>query len=209
MILDLTKNFVPESYSDSRDYRVFLRLASILLSVLRDNISGTPLTYSAEDCPREMLSLLADMVGYKYVDSRDVESNRMIIKYFPHLIRYRGSRVGVKIAAALSINSMDEAPQNSLDSIIVEYDYENAIIKIYFPETDILSRDLIEAVRPAGSRVKTVPSSISKSTDEIDVRVDVVKEVKSWDDSRTGVEKSKVGFGDTGSENFSKGGESD
>lgn len=199
MIIDLTKGYVPESYSESRDYRVFLRLLSTLFSVFRDNIRTIPSLYSADECPKEMLHLLAEMVGYDYVESRSVESNRMIIKYFPYMLRYRGSRIGIKTAAALSLNSMEEAPQYSLDSIIIDFDYDKGVIKIYYPQTDALSRDLIEAVRPVGCRLEMIPSFISKNTDEIDIKVDVFKEVESWTSSRTEVEKSKVGFGDTGS----------
>lgn len=205
MILDLTKGYVPEVYSDSRDYRVFLRLASILLSVLRDNIGSVPSLYSADDCPEVMLSLLASMVGYSYDSSRSVESNRMIIKYFPLLLRNRGSKLGIKIAAALSLNSLNEAPQYSLSNIIIEFDYEKGLIKVYYPQADALCRDLIEVVRPIGLRIEMIPSFISNNTDEIRVFADLESEVEIWDKSRTEVEVSKVGFGDTGSDHFKKG----
>lgn len=205
MILDLTKGFVPEVYSDSRDYRVFLRLASVLLSVLRDNIGSIPSLYSADDCPESMLRLLAGMVGYKYDSLRTVESNRMIIKYFPLLLRNRGSKLGIKIAAALSLNSLNEVPQYSLDNIIVEYDYEKGLIKIYYPQTDALCQDLIEVVRPVGVRVEMIPSFISKNVDELRVLTDLESEVEAWNESRTNVEVSKVGFGDTGSDRYKKG----
>lgn len=198
MMLDLTKGFVPEVYSESRDFRVFLRLLSALLSVFRDNINSVPSLYSSDDCPKEMLHLLAGMVGYNYVESRSIESNRMIIKYFPMMLRYRGSRSGIKIAAALSLNSLSEAPQYSLDSIIVEYDFDKAVIKIYYPQTDDLERDLIESVRPLGSRIELIPSFISNNTDELDIKIDIFKEEESWSSSRTEVEKSKVGLGDVG-----------
>lgn len=209
MILDLTKGYVPEVYSDSRDYRVFLRLASILMSVLRDNIGGVPTLYSADDCPETMLSLLASMVGYNYDSSRTIESNRMIIKYYPLLLRHRGSKLGIKIAAALSLNSLNEAPQYSLDNIIIEFDYEKGLIKVYYPQTDALSRDLIEAVRPVGLRIEMIPSFISNNTDELRVFADLESEVEAWDESRTSVEVSKVGFGDTGSGRYKKGEKSD
>lgn len=198
MILDLTKRYVPEVYSDSRDFRVFLRLLSVLLTVLRDNIGSIPSLYSSDDCPREMLHLLADMVGYNYVESRSVESNRMIIKYFPYMLRYRGSRIGIKIATALSLNTTGEAPKYSLDNIIVEYDFDKGLIRIYYPQTESIDRDLLEAVRPLGSRIEMIPSFISNNSDELDIKVDIFKEEEKWNDERTEVERSKVGFGDVG-----------
>lgn len=201
MILNLTKGFVPEAYSDSRDYRVLLKLASVLLSVLRDNIGSIPTLYSADDCPKEMLYLLSDMVGYDYAKSastRSIESSRTIVKYFPHLLRYRGSRAGIEIAAALSLNSMDESPEFSLDSLVVDFDYENGVVKIYYPRPDALDMNLIEAVRPVGTRIELVTSVVSNRSDELDVKVTASKVEEAWTEDRVKVGKSKVGFGDTG-----------
>lgn len=201
MIFKINKGFVPETYYESRDYRVFLKLLGVLVSVMKSNIDSFPSLYSPDDCPDNMVNLLASMVGYKYNSSLSVEDNRIIIKYFPYMIRYRGSEEGIKLATALSLNTSEDASEAyTLDNIIIEYDYNYGLIKIFYPHTDLLRRDLIEAVRPVGSFVKLIPSSISDNTDELDVKATVKVEVEKYDTRREKVDESKVGFGNTDSE---------
>lgn len=201
MIFKINKGFVPETYYESRDYRVFLKLLGVLVSVMKSNIDSFPSLYSPDDCPDNMVNLLASMVGYKYNSSLSVEDNRIIVKYFPYMIRYRGSEEGIKLATALSLNTSEDASEAyTLDNIIIEYDYNHGLIKIFYPHTDLLRRDLIEAVRPVGSFVKLIPSSISDNTDELDVKATVKVEVEKYDTRREKVDESKVGFGNTDSE---------
>lgn len=197
-MINLVKGYVPEVYSESRDYRVFLRLLSVLISVLKDKVDRVPTLYSSDECPKDLLYLLADMVGYSLDSSRTTQSNRMIISNYPVMLRNRGSRTGLKMAAALSLNSKSSSPSYSLDSILIEYDFDKGLIKIYYPSDEELDFDLIEAVRPVGSRIQYIASTIRKNTEEVDVKVDVFKDTGKWSKERTEVGKSKVGFGDTG-----------
>ena len=197
-MINLVKGYVPEVYSESRDYRVFLRLLSLLISVLKDKVDRVPTLYSSDECPKDLLYLLADMVGYSLDSSRTTQSNRMIISNYPVMLRNRGSRTGLKMAAALSLNSKSSSPSYSLDNILIEYDFDKGLIKIYYPSDEELDFDLIEAVRPIGSRIQYIASTIRKNTEEVDVKVDVFKDVDKWNKDRTEVGKSKVGFGDTG-----------
>lgn len=197
-MINLVKGYVPEVYSESRDYRVFLRLLSVLISVLKDKVDRVPTLYSSDECPKDLLYLLADMVGYSLDSSRTTQSNRMIISNYPVMLRNRGSRTGLKMAAALSLNSKSSSPSYSLDNILIEYDFDKGLIKIYYPSDEELDFDLIEAVRPVGSRVQYIASTIRKNTEEVDVKVDVFKDTDKWTKERTEVGKSKVGFGDTG-----------
>lgn len=197
-MINLVKGYVPEVYSESRDYRVFLRLLSVLISVLKDKVDRVPTLYSSDECPKDLLYLLADMVGYNLDSSRTVQSNRMVVSNYPVMLRNRGSRTGLKMAAALSLNSKSASPSYSLDNILIEYDFDKGLIKIYYPSDEELDFDLIEAVRPIGSRIQYIASTIRKNTEEVDVKVDVFKDVDKWNKDRTEVGKSKVGFGDTG-----------
>lgn len=200
MILRLDKgNYVPDVYKDSRDYRVLLKLLGMILSVFKVNIDTLPDLYSADNCPEHLVHLLADMVGYKYNRDISVDKNRLIIKYYPYMIRRRGSRQGLKLATALTLNTSDDASDAySLDHIVIEYDFDIGMIKIYYPSSDSLRKDLIEAVRPVGSIINFIPSVISKSTDEIDIKATVRAEIEKYDeDLRSRVDESKVGFGNT------------
>lgn len=198
MIFKLDKNYAPENYRDSRDYRVFLKLLGVLLSVFKYNIDSAPDLYSPDNCPDHLVNLLASMVGYKYNDSISIDNNRLIIKYFPYMIRKRGSREGLKLATALSLNTSEDASEAyTLNDIIIEYDFDTGMVKIYYPYPDFLRKDLIEAVRPVGSFIKWVPSFISTNTDELDIKATVKTEIEKYDNTREKVGKSKVGFGNT------------
>lgn len=197
MIFRLDKNYVPDYYKDSRDYRVFLKLLGSMLSVMKYRIDSFPSLYSPDDCPDDLLPYLADMVGYKYNEGRSIENNRIIIKYYPYMLRYRGSSEGIKLATALSLNTSDSKEQAySLDNIIVEFDFDNAVIKIYYPYPDLIDRDLLEAVRPLGCTIELIKSSIGRSSEELDLKVVAKSIEEQYDkDLREKVDKSKVGFG--------------
>lgn len=195
-MIKIGPGYVPDSYYSSRDYRVFLKLLGAVTSVFKSNIDSFPSLYSPDDCPDNLVRLLAGMVGYTYNDSLSIDDNRIIIKYYPYMIRYRGSEEGVKLAAALTLNTSDDADKSyTLDNVIVEYDYNTGLLRIYYPYADEIRRDLIEAVRPVGSFIQMVPSFISENTDELDVKATIIPEVSPYDKSREQVGKSKVGFG--------------
>lgn len=186
MIFDLTKSYVPESYIDSRDYRVFLRQLGMLVSVFKFNIDQFPSLYNADNCPEHMLPLLASMVGYTYKDTRSVSSNRKIIKEFPYLLRNRGSVKGIKAAVILSINTNpDVTHYYSEESIIVDVNVEEGYINVYYPRVDVIDWDLIEVVRPVGMAINLFPSDMSAVFETLQIRdkVKVVNRNKIYDDA--------------------------
>lgn len=186
MIFDLTKSYVPESYVDSRDYRVFLRQLGMLATVFKFNIDQYPSLYSADNCPEHMLPLLATMVGYTYKDTRSVSANRKIIKEFPYLIRNRGSAKGIKAAVVLSINTTPGITHYySEESIILDINVEDGLINIYYPRVDVIDWDLIEVVRPVGMTINLFPSDMSTVFETLQIRdkVKVVNRNKIYDDA--------------------------
>ena len=195
MIFDLTTSYTPESYADSRDYRIFLRLLGVLCSVFKNNIDEFANLYSPETCPEQMLQLLASMVGYWYDESLSVDDNRIVIKYFPLMLRYRGSREGIALATALSLNTSDQAGKAySVSDIMIEYDYETGIITIYYPYPELIRKDLIEAVRVVGTRIRLVPASIVTKTEGLDTRIRVKITTTHERDSYKEL-RSQIGFG--------------
>lgn len=197
MIFRLDKDYAPESYRDSRDFRVFLKLLGALLTTFKYNIDTFPSLYSAEDCPDGFVEYLADMVGYDYNEGRTISDNRIIVKYFPYLLRNRGSVTGIKLATALSLNTSEERDQAySLDKIIVDFDYDQALIKIYCPYPELIDKELIEAVRPVGCTIEFIKSTISRSNEELDLKVYARHDEEKYQkEKRENVGKSKVGFG--------------
>lgn len=195
MIFDLTQSYVPQSYVDSRDYRVFLRQLGMLLTVFKYNIDKYPSLYSADECPDHMLPLLASMVGYQYKDSRSIEGNRMIIKEYPYLIRYRGSEEGLRAAVILCINTSPAVTHYyPEDSIIISTDLETSTITIYYPKIEAIDWDLIEVVRPVGMKIILVPSDITTRSEVLRLydQIKVIRRNKYFDQSV--VDESFVGF---------------
>lgn len=161
MIFDLTKGFVPEAYSSSRDYKVFLRLLGIVCTVLKYNTDHLSDLYDADKCPSQLLPLLATMVGYEYDSSLSEKFNRAIIKAYPTLIKNKGSIRGLEMATALSLNTnMSENAPRSLDQVWVSMDdKDTGEIMIYYPSSITeLNKQLIEVVRPAGTVINYVPA---------------------------------------------------
>lgn len=196
MIIDLTrKGFVPESYQDSRDYQVFLIQLSMLLTVFKYNIDNLATLYSPEDCPDDLLTLLSTMLGYKYTEEKSISSNRKIMTYFPYLLRYRGSEKGIKLAIVLSINTdPDITRPYSTDNIIIDVDRQLGLIRIYYPNVDVIDWTLIETVRPVGMRLKFIKSDIAKSKDELDLKVSATSYSHNEEYDKSTVDQSQVGF---------------
>lgn len=176
MVFDLRTGYVPEVYSESRDYQVFLKLLGIVSTVFKYNIDTFPNLYSAQECPAALLPNLADMVGYTYKDTRLEDAQRKIIDFYPFLLRNRGSNQAMTIAAALSIAAArhKEDVEIQYDNIIVTYRASDGLITIIVPsDTIIRDLDIINDVRPVGTRLKIVYSKFRTITDVMRVVDDI------------------------------------
>jgi hypothetical protein len=147
-----------------------------------------------------MLPYLASYVGYKYDYNVSVETNRLIIKYYNNLIRYRGSNVGMQLAMSLSVNTTDTSGTlDALSMFKVEFDSTNSQIKIflYYPSYLTKVRDLIEVVRPAGVPIEFIAASPIETVDKVDI-VDYIntdKSAYSKDKNFSVGNENEVGFG--------------
>lgn len=144
---------VPSAYSNkSRDYQVLLKLFDLITNFIKLDLDSLNSLISPDSCPDHMLPLLASYMEYEYDYNETYESNRIVMRYFPKLLRHKGNEIGIKSAMLLSCNiSSENFPD--LDKIIADYDYANATIYIYYPSYLNKIRDLIEVVRPAGMRI--------------------------------------------------------
>ena len=199
MIFDM-KKYVPEVYADSRDYRVFLKLFGLISTSLKYNIDSLANLYNADECPDNLLPFLADLVGYTYNDEIPVEYNRMIIKYFTQLITERGSTPGIWLAAALGINTSRGSDYmfSLRDTLRVEYDpdYSKGLIKIYYSDTDLIDRDLLEVVRPLGSSIELVPADIMITDESLYIKAKTNNQSLPYTDERHTLDKNNIGFGE-------------
>ena len=132
-----SRDNVPDIYTTSRDYQAILRLLDILTNVEKNDVNNM-------------------------VYSLSYETNRLIIKYYPLMIKYRGSEKGIRIACAVAINSAMEKDDISgdMEYLNVIYDEDDKILKV-FVGANVLTKkmfELIELVRPVGMGIQVKQS---------------------------------------------------
>ena len=170
MILDLNE-MAPDVYKNSRDFKVFLRLLEYIVSSTKYDIDTWLDLYTPMKCPLRFLPLLADLIGYNYNTSLSIDENRIIMSKFVEMIKNKGSDIGIRMAAALSLNAQlasDPASKeyqeavSLLQQLETYFDKATGIITIYYPKDLNKVRDLLYYVRPVGSFIKYVPSVMSE-----------------------------------------------
>lgn len=207
MILQ-SRNLIPKPYTISRDYQVLLKLFDIISTVEKSDIDNFVGLLNPDKCPSKYLPLLAAVVGYDYDYNLSYEANRIIIKYFPDLLRLRGSENGIKMAVAIAIGAQQEYREitnvQNLVNINYIYDSEQTIdrldVYIYYPHYLNKIYDLIELVRPVGVGFKLIPAKSlrNKKDDTVDIYVNVSHTHGDLDKSeRYKVsESNQAGFGE-------------
>ena len=98
---------VPEVYTESQDFRFFLKwFEDALTKIGYDTENGYDL-YDPLRCPSKLLWMLADTIGFKYDDRLPASYNRFVLVYFMSMIRNRGSKDGVTLAAEANLKQFD------------------------------------------------------------------------------------------------------
>lgn len=168
MLID-SKKMIPQVYGKERQIQVFTTLLDIILTCCKHDIDSLGEVYDAQNCPEQLLPLLSSTLNYKYNFNDTVTSNRDVIDIFSTMEKYRGSELGLKIATALSLTSLNKSLQNNelvsgtidyinaMQDLEIVYDYENAKIEITYPNVYTLVRYLLDYVRPVGMYVELKP----------------------------------------------------
>lgn len=160
MIFD-TKLMIPQVYGKERDMQVFNKLLDIILTGCKYDIDNLGDLYDGMKCPVQLLPLLAATLNYEYNFTDTVTSNRRIIDAFAIMEKNRGSEIGLKMAVALSLTSLDisknknelETSDDYMDAlrhIDIKYNYEKGEIIIDYPSIYTLVRYIVDYVRPVG-----------------------------------------------------------
>jgi len=203
MVLN-SKQYIPEVYSRERDMQVFTTLIDILLTNSKYDIDALYQLYDASICPEQFLPEFANTLNYKYDYANTVTSNRKIIDIFMTMMRHKGSQVGLLMATALCLTSLDlsikklEAANvdtdyiTALSSLDIKYDYENATITIDYPNIYTQVRYLLDYVRPVGMMLNL--RSVVKNQHHIPMAVlaQVQAEVREYNIRQSYVNKAKV-----------------
>lgn len=158
---------VPSVYKQSADFRFFMKWFDYALTRLKYDIENSADLYDPLRCPKDLLWLLGDTMGYTY-DDRDglcAAFNRFVMLYFMSMIKYKGSNLGVTLAAEVNLKQKDINAYGKEDEILferledtsipnnsvyVESDVDNGYINvIYFTDEKPIDT-CIEYVRPLG-----------------------------------------------------------
>jgi phage tail-like protein len=125
--VDISKVSVPEIYKSSDDFRFFLKWFENSLSRIQYDTENLSDLYDPLRCPEELVWMLADTIGFKYDDRLPTAYNRLILLYFMSMIRNRGSKDGVTLAAETNLAQFN----------ILEYGKENEILYNRLEDTNI------------------------------------------------------------------------
>lgn len=159
---------LPEVYKSSQDFRFFLNWFNCALSTIKADTENFLDMYDCLRCPEDLLWLLADTVGYKYDDRLPTAFNRLVILYFMSMIRNRGSKDGMTLAAEVNLAQFNILQQGAskpilynrledtsipINAVSVTPHVAEGYIDVTYFSTKLPIDACIEYVRPVGMYV--------------------------------------------------------
>ena len=157
---------VPDVYrEESADFRFFQKWFELALSKVQYDTEEFFDLFDPLRCPEDLLWMLADTMGFKYDDRMIPAFNRLVLVYFMSMIRLKGSKDGVTLAAQVNLDQFklqDYATKNHIlnnrledtsipsNAIYVQpHVAEGYIDVVYFSDT--IPEDVcLEYTRPLG-----------------------------------------------------------
>lgn len=98
---------LPAIYKDSADFRFFIKWFETALTKVHYDTEHAEDLQDPLKCPSWLLWMLADTMGFKYDNRLPVSFNRLVLVYFMSMIRNRGSKDGVTLAAEVNLKQFD------------------------------------------------------------------------------------------------------
>ena len=126
--MQFTDITTPEVYrEESADFRFFLDWFALCLTRVKFDIENMLDLYDPLRCPSEQIWMLADSMGFRYDDRLPMAYNRLVLMYFMSMIRNKGSKDGVTLAAEVNLAQFN----------ILEYGKEKDILYDRLEDTSI------------------------------------------------------------------------
>ena len=163
--MKLTDVSIPQVYLTSSDFKFFRDWFAHALTKVHYDTEHFIDLYDPLKCPEELLWLLADTMGFKFDDRLPTAFNRLVLIYFMDMIRNRGSRDGVALAAEVNLTQFPlvsygaehEILYNRLEdtsipvnSVYVQPHTAEGYIEIVYFSTQRPVDACVEYVRPLG-----------------------------------------------------------
>lgn len=95
---------LPDIYKQSADFRFFIDWFEKCLTKVQYDTENMSDIYDPLRCPEDILWMLCDTMGYKYDDRLPVAFNRLVLLYFMAMIRLKGSKNGITLAAETNLS---------------------------------------------------------------------------------------------------------
>lgn len=165
---------VPEAYKESADFRFFMKWFELALSQIKFDTENLFDLYDPQRCPSSLLWLLADTMGYKFDDRLPVAFNRLVLLYFMSMIRHKGSKTGVTLAAEVNL------AQFSIDA----YGQDNPIMYDRLEDTSIPVNSAYVTPHPEQGYIDIVYFS---AVDPVDACVEYVRPIGMYCFQHSGV----------------------
>ena len=156
---------VPDVYLESADFRFFMKWFNYALTKTQYDTSNLLDLYDPLKCPRNLLWMLGDTMGYQYDDRLCAAFNRFAMLFFMSMIRYKGSKTGVTLAAEVNLKQKDinaygqeheinydrlEDTSIPANSVYVEPNVKEGYIDVVYFTDETPIDSCIEYVRPLG-----------------------------------------------------------
>ncbi len=170
---------IPECYMESADFRFFIDWISTCFEKIKYDQENMIDLYDPLRCKSELLWMLADTRGYRLDDRLSIAFNRLVLLYFISMIKLRGSKDGVTLAAEVNLAQFNldlqakgytdengnvvegndilyerlEDTSIPVDSVYVTPHTEEGYIDVVYFSTEKPLDACIEYVRPVGMYV--------------------------------------------------------
>lgn len=157
---------VPEVYKEeSADFRFFLKWFDYALTKTQYDTNNLMDLYDPLRCPEDLLWMLGDTMGYQQDDRLCTAFNRFAMLYFMSMIKYKGSKTGITLAAEVNLKQKDidaygkenninynrlEDTSIPVNSAYVESNVDEGYINVVYFTDEKPIDSCIEYVRPLG-----------------------------------------------------------
>ena len=164
-MLDIRDIPIPEVYKESSDFRFFIEWIADCLEENKTDIENLVDNYDPLRIKTDLIWMLGESMGFKYDNRLPPAFNRLVLMYFMSMIRNKGSKDGVTLAALVNLaefNVLDRGKEKEIlydrledTSIPVNMVYvtphtPEGYIDITYFSTDVPIDSCIEYVRPLG-----------------------------------------------------------
>ena len=165
---------LPEVYKESADFRFFCNWFKLALTRIQYDTENLFDLYDALRCPAHLLWMLGDTIGFKYDDRLPAAYNRLVILYFMSMIRNKGSKDGVTLAAEVNLAQFN----------ILDYGKENDVLYDRLEDTSVPVNSVYVTPHTSKGYIDVVYFSTKKP---IDVCIEYVRPIGMYLFQHSGV----------------------